>query len=296
MYEIEKSLWHTCKLCNKKISELARIHGGSNVYYSNVFYKHITLDHQSSLEEYFGKPPICKCGICNKESRVLYLRGKIKWLEYCCGRYPGQQKWSEEAKITRKGKGNPMYGGTPWNKGLDNTNEIIRRVSQARIGTKASDETKQKLREAYYRREVFPHTGHKHSEETKEKLRQNTLRMIKEGKFKQTKTKPHMELCRILKELNINFVEEYNLEGWSFDVYLTDFKVLIEADGDYFHSNPKIYPNGPKTKTQRVNWYRDIKKNEFCKVNQLELMRFWESDLINNQDSVKEKLSCFAKV
>jgi very-short-patch-repair endonuclease len=208
-----------------------------------------------------------------------------------CGRFPGQKIWSKQAKITRRGSGNPMYGKEPWNRGLTkDISDSLQQTSKKLKGRKLSDEFKKKLSESAKRRTVHGHTGHKHSKETIEFLRQNTIRLIKEGKFKQTKSRPHIAFAEILKQLNISYEEEKQLEYWSFDFYLPDYNIYIEVDGDYFHSNPKIYPNGPKTKTQKINYARDISKNKYCQTNHIQLLRFWESDILSAKEDVICKL------
>ncbi len=102
-------------------------------------------------------------------------------------------------------------------------------------------------------------------------------------------------MCSILSSLSIIYKEELTLDCWSVDIYLPDYNTYIEVDGDYFHSNPKIYPNGPKTNTQKINWYRDIKKNEYYKKNNIKVLRFWESDILNDRNyiicNLKESLA-----
>ena len=39
--------------------------------------------------------------------------------------------------------------------------------------------------------------------------------------------------------------------------------------------------------TQKINHYRDQKKNKFCIDNNLSLHRFWEYDIINNTEEIK---------
>lgn len=298
-YEITKEMWHTCKICGGKIIDLAKKYGGSGTYYTEVFDKHLKLDHNIDHIEYFTKvcklnPPTCPCGVCNKPLGISNNRGPFRWKKYSCGRNPGQKQWSEEAKTTRLGAGNPMFQETPWNKGLTKeTNEIVNKVSRDRIGTKASPETCKKLAEAMYRRlnrgELPPHTGHKHSKEICDKLREKTLKMHKEGKFRRRST-PHIRMCEILSEMNIIFEEEKTVHYFSFDIYIPIIDTYIEVDGDYFHTNPKFYPNGPKTKTQKVNLSNDKRKNTYCKNRNIKLIRFWENDILNNPEEIKCKV------
>lgn len=289
-YEISNEEWKICKICNKSIQDLKNIYGGSGIYYTQVFKKHLVIDHNTTLQEYFStnlSAPKCPCNICDKDAKII-IKGSIFRWGYVCGRTPGTMKWSEKAKISRLGKNNPMYGKSSWNKNLTSeNNEILRMISEKRIGQKSSLETKMKQSESAKKRKIHGHTGKKHSEETKEKYRQNTLNMIKQGKFKQTVTKPHIEMIKILNNLNITFEEEKICHYWCFDFYLPMIDLYIEVDGDYFHSNPKIYPEGPKTKTQKINYTRDIAKNNFCNKNNLILLRFWESDILNNPESIE---------
>lgn len=293
---IEKEIWHICKICNEKIQNLAKIYGGCGVYYTKVFKLHLKKDHSLLPEEYFEKyteRPICKCGLCGQKTDIQKKNlGDFYWKEYKCGRTEGTMEWSEKAKITRKGSGNPMYGKDSWNKGLTKDNcETLKKMGEKRKGTKASIETRKKLSNAMKRRlesgENPPHTGHHHTEENKEKQRQMTLQMIKDGKFSQIKSKPHIEFSKILNETKIEYEEEKIVHYWTFDFYIPILDLYIEVDGDYFHSNPKFYPNGPKTNTQKINWHRDIKKNKYCLENNLKLLRFWECDILNNPEEIK---------
>lgn len=291
-----KENWHKCRLCGANIKDLADKYGGKNIYYTQVFQNHLKKDHNIELESYFVDAPICKCGICNKKCRMAKKGANFRWREWSCGRFPGQQKWSKEAKVTRKGKGNPMFEKNPWNLGLTKeTNLSIMGISLKATDRVVSSQTKEKQSNSAKRRLVHGHTGFKHSQENKEKSRQRTLKMIKDGKFNQTKTKPHLEMMKTLKKLKIKFRQEEIIDCWSFDFYLVEYNVYLEVDGDYFHSNPKIYPDGPKTNTQKINWYRDLKKNKYCEDKNLTLIRFWECDILNSPEKVKKELLCKLK-
>lgn len=291
---IDKMDWHTCKICNSQIKDLSKDFGGSGIFYTEVFVKHLQEHHDITPEEYFQKiynRPRCSCGIC-KQYVNLRWKGKsnFSWRQYKCGRNNGVKKWSEEAKQSRLGKNNPMYHKTPWNKNkTKEDSESLMNISNKMTGRNVSEQTRNKQSESAKKRQLHGHTGFKHSEESKAKMRQSTLSMIKKGKIKHTKTKPHLALAEILTELGIAFQEEYVIKHWSFDFYLSDFHVLIEVDGDYYHSNPKFYSQ-PTTNTQKINYYRDQKKNEFCQSNHHALIRIWEDDIINNTEDVRCKL------
>lgn len=298
MYEIiSKEMWHTCHICNKTIQEIRKEQKeGNGVYFRQSFLRHLIEEHKMTVEDYFIKiikltPPVCKCGICGKQVGINKSLSNFAWREYACGRNEGVKKWSKEAKIKRCGSGNPMYQKKPWNYGLtQEDSESIRRMVEKSKSRIVSEETRRKISQAWKDGRIKPGHTMPHSEETKEKIRQKTLAQIKRGCFSHLKSKPHIAVSLIMDELKVKYREEEVVEYFSFDFYLVDYDIYVEVDGDYFHVNPKMYPNGPQTKTQKINSYRDYKKNKFVKERKMVLYRFWEDDIINNREAVKEKI------
>lgn len=186
-YEISNDVWHTCKICNAKIQDLAKKYGGCGIYYTKVFIIHLEKDHQLTPEEYFethSNRPLC-CDDCKKPCKIHKPKSSKMYWKQMCGWNEGIKKWSEEAKTTRKGKGNPMYGKKAWNTGLSVDDPRIEKMAAARRGSHMSDEQKKSCSKA---RLKFLATGQKggmqgkkHSPETCEKLRQATLNSIKRG-------------------------------------------------------------------------------------------------------------------
>lgn len=293
VYEIDKQHWSYCKICNRSLVDIKKEFGGGNKYFSRAFKDHVKKCHNMNLEEYFVElgfeRPICKCNKCNKQVKIKLQGAKILWREYACGLYPGTQKWSEQAKVIRKGSGNPMYGKESWNKGLDLEDPRIEAIASKHRGKKLSQDHKEKLSKAYNKNIIRHSTPH--SESTKEKLRISTLNMIKRGVFKQIRSKPHTAMSVILDELNLSYEEEKTHGHFSFDFWLKDLDIYLEVDGDYFHSNPKFYPNGPESKTQKINYSRDCSKNRYVNSNNMKLLRFWEDDILKN----KERVICTLK-
>lgn len=296
MYEIPRDLWNQCEICKMSLKDIKIEFGGGNKYFSYSFKDHLKK-HDITIEDYFIRykglsRPICICGVCNKLTDIKIHGANILWKKYKCGLYEGTKKWSETAKETRKGAGNPMYGQEAWNKGLDVSDPRIKRIADARTGTVNSPETRKKLSIA---RQLSPlkarHTT-PHSEKTKAFIRENTISMIKKGFFRQTKSKCHIALGVILDELNIKYEEEKQLGHFCVDYYLPLYNTYIEVDGDYWHSNPLFYPDGPKSKTQKINYSRDCSKNKYCERNNIKLHRFWENDILKNREMIKDKIKC----
>lgn len=298
MSEISKELWSSCKVCGKTIKEIKKQAGGSGVYNCDAFVSHIH-SHGITMEDYFHRyegieMPPCPCGICGKRVPVVTNRNKIRGLyigKFACGRNPGLLKWSVEAKEGRKGKNNPMYGKDSWNKGqTKDTNEVVKRLANSLVGKKATEETRRKQSESAKKRKIHGHTGYKHSEAAREKLSRANIDKIRRGVFKQTRSKPHLAMADLLTRMGLRFEEERGIWFYSFDFYLVDYDVYIEVDGDYFHSNPDRYPDGPQTKTQKANAARDKRKDSFCQSNAISLMRFWESHILRNPDEVERQI------
>lgn len=293
-YEILKDHWKKCLVCQKNLENIKKDFGGENKYFSQAFLWHIK-QHNIDTAEYFEKivgltRPICKCGVCNQYVNISTKSAKIVWKEYKCGLYEGTKKWAEKAKESRKGKGNPMFGKRAWNYGLDITHPTIAKCAERFRGKKLSPEHIAKLKAFQSTRSKNPHLGHRHNKENCEKIRQRTIQMLKDGIFGKNKSKCHISMSIILDELNLKYKEEEGHGHFLFDFYLIDHDIYIEVDGDYWHSNPKFYPNGPKTKAQKINRSRDISKNKYCQKNKLKMIRFWENDIHKNKQNVIEKL------
>lgn len=298
--KIEFGVWGKCSVCGADVKSLPIPSSKSSrttFYYSERFAWHIVTAHKMTLTEYVEasgiQRPLCACGCGNRlEPRVA---GKdIVFRERVFGHSnpnnPAVAAAVARSKITRLGSGNPMYGVPAWNKGLTaETNAVVAEVARKRLGRIASLSTRAKQSLA---RRLNPSARHTtpHSEETKAVLRAKTLAMIARGGFPQTRSKPHVAMQLILEECGIRYDEEKRVGYFSFDFYLPDQDLYLEVDGDYFHSNPQFYPNGPKTATQKRNYYRDSIKHQFVANSNMVVLRFWENQILKNRQAVKEQI------
>lgn len=89
------------------------------------------------------------------------------------------------------------------------------------------------------------------------------------------------------------FVIKNNESG---SVYMVDFKLnnkIIEFNGDYFHTNPNIYPptfyNKTKKKTALQIWDYDKIKSDYIKSLGYELLIIWEDDYKKNKQDIIQK-------
>lgn len=298
---LDLSYWSECKICGMRLDEMPV--SGRPSYRIDKFRKHILECHGLSAETYFEKYfsiviPLCACGCGGKVPFKTRNKRSFEFCDVIKGHTDvSSNKWKEgmlRLSDKRKGRGNPMYGKEAWNAGLTkNDHPSLMSISEKLSDREVSDMTKVKQSESAKKRLVHGHTGCKHTPETIEFLRQNTLRMIHEGRFSQTRTKPHLAMCDILDGMGVEYEEEYEYGMFSWDFCLIDSGIFIEVDGDYFHSNPKFYPDGPQTATQKMNKYRDWKKTEFIQQEGIVVLHFWECDVLNNSCDVIEGIKVF---
>ena len=109
-----------------------------------------------------------------------------------------------------------------------------------------------------------------------------------------TMTKPHRIVTEELEKLGIKYECEYPINKYLIDVYLTDYNIMIEVMGDYWHSNPELkYDISGKVQKERTN--RDTRKHDYVKENyNIELLYIWENDIIKNlnlcMDLIKQSI------
>ena len=104
-----------------------------------------------------------------------------------------------------------------------------------------------------------------------------------------------------LEKLGVNYVYQYKAEsiGRFFDFYIPSANLIIEIDGDYWHSYNVEYEN--MTPTQKRNKRVDEAKDKWAVFHGIPVLRIWEHDINKNPSKVleilKEKLSvCSDKV
>ncbi|WP_198029782.1 endonuclease domain-containing protein [Bacillus sp. J33] len=122
-----------------------------------------------------------------------------------------------------------------------------------------------------------------YSDETIEKIRQATLKQMENQIFKKTIIEEIME--EYLKELNTEYQYSFILQKRQYDFLLKKYNLIIECDGDYWHANPKFYPEPAEWQVERIKI--DQVKNEIAESNGYRIVRFWEDDILNNIGYVK---------
>lgn len=235
----------------------------------------------------------------------------------------------------KKGKNNPNYGKhlseetkrkiseankghTAWNKGLtENTDERVRRnseanrgkhrseefkrkTSKAKKGNHCSEETKLKISEAnkgripWNKGEPFSEEtrrkmskakkghitwmkGKRHSEEAKAKIREARLKQV----FPAQDTSIEVAMQSELRRRGINFDTHVSLLGkYQIDIFI-DPNIVVECKGDYWHS--KEFKNGEV-------WARDCRREQELEEAGYSVYSFWGHEIRASPEHCVDKI------
>lgn len=110
-------------------------------------------------------------------------------------------------------------------------------------------------------------------------LRNYNLSWIDKTPEGETWIEKEIRLC--LERNNLDYCPEFNLTGFRYDFRVG--RVLIEAQGDYWHCNPIVYEK-PISNVQIRNLQRDRVKYKIAKENNYDILYVWEFDLSHNKD------------
>jgi len=284
------STLNECKVCDRKFKNL---NGLSN---------HLSRKHNISIFNYIsehiiGYWPLCKCG-CNE---------KVKW--YQCE----FEDWlSGHVSRTDKNAWHRNIGKEPVNKTKltdDNKqfiiNEFVNNHKQIHIIGNCFNVSKNVIsrflikklgKDEYFRMSSLNDSWRRvNIKETNDKIR--VAAALGGNAFsKLYNTKIEKIMKSLLKDVGLRdkFTFQFKLKDYETNnVFCFDFgdknkKVIIECDGDYWHSNPKFYEK--LNETQLYNKNRDKLKNETAAKSGYKMYRFWECDIINNVNEVKKQL------
>jgi very-short-patch-repair endonuclease len=252
--------------------------------------KHTPFHHQLKFPDYLikvkyeGENPKCGCG-CGQNTKYAPENGDF--YKFISGHHTRKEghwgDWNDKDRVakikqTRKDK---FESGE--------YDHIIKAIKKSRkdpdFGKKISKGAKGKPKP---KPEGFG-VGRKHSKETKEKMSNSAMqRIIKTEKVKRSLLEKNFE--SFFKILNIKYKHSYYINTknshFIYDFYLSEYKCLVEIDGDFWHCNPNTKYSTPECKTQEINILNDQRKNQWAKDNDFKLLRFWEDDINNHPDKI----------
>jgi very-short-patch-repair endonuclease len=94
-----------------------------------------------------------------------------------------------------------------------------------------------------------------------------------------------------LDKLGLKYVYQFETDiGRWFDFYLPEHNLLIEIDGSYYHSDPRLIKESEMNPMQKHNKRVDKHKDEWALMHGIPLIRIWEKDIRENPNQVMEML------
>ena len=97
---------------------------------------------------------------------------------------------------------------------------------------------------------------------------------------------------QFLDKLGVEYVWQFEAAdiGRFYDFYLPKTKLLIEVDGSWVHSDPRVVSEEKLTPMHKKNMRVDDLKNKWAMMHGIPIMRFWEKDIRENPKMVMEAL------
>ena len=102
-----------------------------------------------------------------------------------------------------------------------------------------------------------------------------------------------------LDKLGVKYIYQFEAKDigrfYDFAVLLNDEMttgniLLIEIDGGYYHSDPRVVEEGKMNPMQKHNKRVDKHKDDWALMHGIPLMRIWEKDIRENPNMVMEEL------
>ena len=93
-----------------------------------------------------------------------------------------------------------------------------------------------------------------------------------------------------LDKLGVDYIYQFKAAsiGRYYDFYIPSANLLIEIDGDYYHSHGLVYEE--MSPMQKRNKRVDKQKDHWAYANCIPLIRIWEHDINNHPEKVMEML------
>lgn len=93
-----------------------------------------------------------------------------------------------------------------------------------------------------------------------------------------------------LDVLGVRYIRQYEAKeiGRFYDFFCEDANVLLEIDGDYYHSYGLTYEE--KNPMQKHNQWVDKIKDEWALLHGIPIIRIWEHDIHENPEKVMKVL------
>ena len=136
------------------------------------------------------------------------------------------------------------------------------------------------------------------TERTRRKLSKRTTESMKRRMSEGTGVSElENDVAKALDILGVGYVRQFKIiEGqklWGMADFFLDDGRLLEFNGSYFHSDPRLYPDGPGDAIQRRTETRWVAKQAACERLGYDVLVLWEMDWKERGiDALREVLAC----
>ena len=95
-----------------------------------------------------------------------------------------------------------------------------------------------------------------------------------------------------LDKIGVEYIYQFEAKdiGRFYDFYLPKSNLIIEVDGSYYHSDPRLVDEGKMNPMQKRNKRVDEYKDKWALSHGIPIMRIWEKDIRENPKSVMKAL------
>lgn len=108
--------------------------------------------------------------------------------------------------------------------------------------------------------------------------------------------KRYYDFAIITKKAKYITEEKEGLQSIIQGIQYTPVDLLIEVDGQYFHSDPRFYDENNLNAMQKRNKMVDELKNKWASLHGIPLLRIWEYDIRHNPKKVIEDLKKYIHI
>ena len=210
------------------------------------------------------------CEMCGK----TFQCSKISTQRFCSTRC--QSQWQK----TRKGKENPRYAHVECVCDYCGKSFMI---APYKLQLDQKHFCGAECRQNWYA-EIFSQ-----QDSWKEQSKIRGAKIMSEKKIPTANTKPQIIINAILDDMNIAYINEQNYKYYSVDNYLSDYNLIIEVMGDFWHCSPIVFPDRAKLRETVVpNIRKDKAKHTYLSTYcGIEVLYLWETDIYKRPDVCK---------
>jgi very-short-patch-repair endonuclease len=134
----------------------------------------------------------------------------------------------------------------------------------------------------------------------KKTVRKRTVSKVRKPTRKTVRVHPKFGTSKLeedfardfLDKLKVRYVYQFEAKdiGRFYDFYLPDVNLIIEIDGSYFHSDPRLVKEENMNPMQKRNKRVDEYKDRWALMHGIPLIRFWEKDIRENPKMIMDEL------